>query len=90
MKTLVVYDNRGIIYYSASGDALEPQGLQFLWVEVPEGKFVSCVDVSGEEHVAVLADLPKTETQLLAEKIAELEQRNAELEDALCELSTLV
>ena len=80
MKTLIIFDNTGRIYYMASGDVVEPKGLPFLLVEIPEGKFVTGVDVSGDEPVAILEDEPKTETQLLKERIAELE-------DALCELS---
>ena len=78
--TLVIYDDTGYIYCIGSSDAREPQGLPFLWVEVPENKFISGVDVSGNEPVAILEDKPKTETQLLMERIAELE-------DAMCELS---
>ena len=80
MKTLIIFDNTGRIYYMASGDVIEPRGLPFLWVEVPDGKYIAGVDVSGDEAVAILEDEPKTETQFLNERIAELE-------DALCELS---
>ena len=81
--TLVIYDNAGTIYFIGRGVA-EPQGgLNFLWVDVPEGKEILHVDTTGETPVAVLADLPKTETQLLMERIAELE-------DALCEISMVL
>ena len=80
MKTLIIFDNTGRIYYMASGDVIEPRGLPFLWVEVPDNKVISGVDVSGEEPVAILEDKPQTEAEALAQRIAELE-------DALCELS---
>lgn len=70
MKTLVVFDNTGRIYYQAEGDVAEPQGgLQFLWVDVPEGKYLTGIDVSGKTPQAILKDVPKSETAMLSEKV---------------------
>ena len=52
MKTLVIYDNDGVIYYQASGDIREPNGLQFIWVdEVPNNKIIEKVNVETKSPV---------------------------------------
>lgn len=73
-NTLVIYDNEGWVLSQISGSipAREPVGIPFLWVEVPSGSRVIRVDVSGEEHVPVFEDIPKSDTQLLKEQVADL------------------
>lgn len=83
MDALIIYDETGYIIFQATGNLREPIGVPFMWVEVPEGKRVVGVDVSGETHVPVFADLPKSEVQLLQEKVVESEQ-------AILELSTIL
>lgn len=71
--TLIIYDSNGVIYYQSSGNVQEPSGgLQFLWVEVPQGKFVESIDTSNELHEPVFMQLPKNETELLKEKVDNL------------------
>lgn len=84
MKTLVIFDSTGKIFYQASGDVVEPQGgIQFLWVEIPEGKYLSGIDMSGEEPKAILMYKPKSETDKLKDKVS--------LQDsAIMELAELV
>mgnify|MGYP000583512251 CR=1 FL=1 len=69
MKTLIIYDQTGRIIQEMSGDVTEPVGIPFMWVEVPIGKYITGVDVSGETHVPVFADAPKSEIQLLQEQV---------------------
>lgn len=70
MKTLVIYDNTGKIFTLSTGAYTVPQGgIQHLEVEVPEGKTITGVDVSLTPHKAIIKDLPKTEVQLLQERI---------------------
>lgn len=76
MNTLVVYDNTGFIISSISGDSSlrEPVGVPFLWVDVPQGKKVTGVDLTTTPHTAMLVDTPKTEIELFKEKMqADLE-----------------
>lgn len=75
MGTLIIYDSTGFVISQASGDVREPIGIPFMWVNVPAGKRVASVDVSGETHVAVFEDLPQSQEQ----KILNLEQSVLEL-----------
>ncbi len=81
MKTLLIYDNNGRIYYQASGDYTLPQGLQYLEVEVPEGKYIAGVDVQNKS--AILEDLPVSQDQKNADDITNLQLAVAELAEQL-------
>ena len=63
MSTLIIYDSTGKIYYMASGAVTEPTGIPFLWVDVPDGKYIKSVDVSGETPAAVLENIPLSEVE---------------------------
>lgn len=79
MRTLVVYDATGYIIYQASGDVREPVGIPFLWVDVPRGKRITGVDITVTPNVAILEDIPKSETQLLKEQVDSLTVAMAEM-----------
>jgi hypothetical protein len=79
LKTLVIYDNTGRIFFNASGDVQEPVGIPFFYVDVPEGKRVIGVDVTVTPNVAILEDIPKTETQQLKEQVDSLTLALAEM-----------
>lgn len=70
---LVVYDNKGVIYFAGTGYP-QPNGIPFLNVEIPEGQYIESVDVSSEPHKPVFKTYPKPEMELLKERIAELEK----------------
>ena len=72
MEYLVIYDATGKIYYMANGDVITPQGLPYLMVTVPQNKTLKGIDVSGETPTPIFEDLPKSETEILREQIAEL------------------
>lgn len=69
---LVVYDANGVVYFAGTGFP-NPSGIPYLEVEVPEGKYFDGVDISVTPHQAKFKDIPKTEIELLKEKIQELE-----------------
>jgi len=79
MNTLIIYDEIGYIIYRAKGNVREPIGIPFMWVEVPDGKHIARVDVSGETHIPVFEDLPKSEVQLLQEQVNDLNMAMAAL-----------
>ncbi len=83
MQTLVVYDLTGQIIYEVTGNAREPIGIPFMWVSVPQGKYIARIDVSGETHIPVFEDLPKTE-------IEQLKEENTQIKLALAELGQLI
>lgn len=70
MNTLVIYDNTGYIISKESGSLREPQGgVQFMWIEVPTGKQLTKIDTSVNPHLAILEDIPLSETQLLKQQV---------------------
>lgn len=72
MKNLIIYDTSGYIISRSMGDVREPIGIPFMWVDVPEGKYVENIDVSGTKDTPIFADLPKSQMQLMQEQINEL------------------
>jgi len=84
MKTLVIYDNGGQVYLTRSGPYDIPLGgVQYLEVEVVDGKYVKSVDTSETQHKAVLEDVPLSDTELLKKRVEEQES-------ALIELASLI
>ena len=75
---IIIYDNNGKIWYNGSGMG-EPAGLPFLNVEIPEGHYIESVDVSSEPHKPVFRVYPKSDLEILKEKVATLEEQNAAL-----------
>ncbi len=67
--TLIIYDDQGEVFSNITGNYLIPQGgVQFMEVEVPNGKRVASVDVSVTPHQVVLEDIPPTEIEQLRER----------------------
>lgn len=81
MKTLIIYDLEGHIIQQISGDYRKPVGIPFLEIDVPIGKYVTSVNVETEE--AIFEDLPKSETEILRERIEEQELAILELAEML-------
>ncbi|WMJ88850.1 hypothetical protein [Anaerocolumna sp. MB42-C2] len=57
MKSLIIYDNTGKLYYQASGNVNEPIGLPFMWVEIPEGKYINRIDTLITPHQPIYWDI---------------------------------
>lgn len=74
---IVIYDNTGYIFLQGHGFP-EPQGgVQFLNVEVPEGKKLSAINMNVTPHQPVFDDVPKGKLELLEEEIAALKANQA-------------
>jgi hypothetical protein len=78
-KTLIIYDNSGKIWSNMSGNYEVPNGLPYLEEEIPVGKYLVSVDVSGEEPKVVYAEYPKSETAVLKEQVDALTLALAEM-----------
>ena len=78
-RILVIYDNTGFIVSQMSGAVREPVGIPFMWVDVPDGKYVVRIDVSTETHTPVFEDCPKSEIDQLKEQIDALTIAMAEI-----------
>lgn len=79
MSTLVIHDNEGYIISVREGEPAprEPQGVPFLWVDIPEGKKLKItngigVDVSKTPHEVILEDIPPSEIDQLKQTVADL------------------
>jgi hypothetical protein len=79
MRTLIIYDDTGFIISQMAGDVREPVGIPFLWVEVPQGIYITRVDVSEEEHKPIYENFPKSEVTLLQEQVDALNIAIAEM-----------
>ena len=75
MKTLLIYDNAGTIYYQQAGYYALPDGLPYIEAEIPAGYYAVSVDTEAKEPV--LAEIPKSAT----------DQRPAELEAQLAAIT---
>lgn len=78
MKTMIIYDTTGYIIKQVTGSPESyyiPVGIPYLELdeETYKGKIIDKIDVSVMPNVPIFLDLPKTETQILQEKIADLE-----------------
>ena len=80
MQTLIIYDSTGYIISQIQGEPLprEPQGVPFIWLDMPIGKRILItdgigVDVTVTPNVAILEDIPKTDIEIADKRIDELE-----------------
>ena len=78
-KFLVVHDTNGRILAMLGGNPLpeEPVGVPFKWVEIPEGKILTSIDVELEK--AVFQDIPPSDVEKL----------RTDLDNAILELSMM-
>lgn len=82
MKTLIIYDNTGSIYFQASGDVKEPQGgLNYLWIDLDENQYIDSVDTSGDTPVAMIKEYEKP-----VDETAELKAQINDINNVLLEL----
>lgn len=89
MKTLVIYDETGVIISQMQGSSLrEPVGIPFIWIEIPTDKTLKSIDVSETEHNPVYGDLPKPETQKLQELVDQLIIDNLNMQQQIDTLIT--
>lgn len=70
-KTLIVYDLEGNIIDIKTGNYKIPVGLPYLEVVIPDGQFVKSIDV--ENKTPIYECFPKSEIEIMKEKIQELE-----------------
>lgn len=78
--SIIIYDNNGFIFDIKTGAYKVPNGgVQYIEVEIPQGKHPVSVDMSGTEPAVVYADLPKSETALLKEQVDMLTLALAEM-----------
>jgi hypothetical protein len=68
--TRVIYDNNGYIISQMQGSNLyTPIGIPYIDIEIPTNKVAVNVDVSVTPHIAILADIPKSNLEILQETV---------------------
>lgn len=81
-KTLVIYDlNGSIIGSPITGFYKVPNGVPYIEIVVPNGKYVIGVNIETKEPI--FDDIPLSETELLSNKIDILEAEKEELKSKL-------
>lgn len=90
MSTLIIYDNEGYIISTRNGEPAprEPQGVPFLWIDIPSGKQIKYtdgigVDVTKTPHQVILEDIPPSEMELLKTENQQIKQSMAELAELI-------
>lgn len=74
---LVIYGKSdGYIYMMGHGYPTPIGGLDCIETEIPEGQMLEKIDVSGETPTPVFKDYPKSDVELLQERVKELEDQN--------------
>ena len=64
-RVLLIYDNNGRIWNQMYDMNEVPNGLPYLELEIPAGKFPISVDLTREEPSIIYGEHPKLETTVL-------------------------
>ena len=83
MKTLIIYDNTGMIWNINYGQYVLPEGLTAMITDVPEGAQVQNIDVSNETPQIVFASLPENEINRMKSEMNSLREENSMMNIAL-------
>ena len=74
MKSLVIYDATGRIWLIAHGEETAPQGLLFMFVDIPDGATLLRIDVTDLDNPKPVFDyLPETDIGRLQKAVRVLE-----------------
>lgn len=77
MKVLVIYDSTGRIWNIIYGAETVPQGLTCMWVDIPDGAQLKCIDVTDPENPkAIFTYLPESDMSKMQEQVKELHEQN--------------
>lgn len=80
MKALVIYDLSGRIWNIIYGEEIVPQGLPSIWVDIPDGAQLKCIDLTDpEEPKAIFLYLPESDIGKLQKEVKELQEKNESL-----------
>lgn len=95
MKALVIYDSiTGKIYHIIYGSDETPQGIPWMWVDIPDGAILESIDVTDSENPQPIfsykpeSDIGKLQNQvsLLSSQLEEQKAINETLQNELTNL----
>jgi hypothetical protein len=79
VKTLVLYDDTGYIYMQMTGTYRIPQaGLNYLEIEIPDGKILKSIDINVTPNIPVYENMPVPEVQVIKQQLQETQELLAE------------
>ena len=80
MKALVIYDLTGRVWNIIYGEKTVPQGLTSMWVDIPDGAQLQCIDVTNPETPkAIFSYLPESDIGKLQKEVKDLQVQNESL-----------
>ena len=86
MKALVIYDSTGRIWSIIYGEESVPQGLQCMWVDIPDGARLDHIDMTDAGNPQpVFSYLPESDIGRLQEQVKRLDGQLTEAQLALTE-----
>ena len=86
MKALVIYDDTGRIWTIVYGEEQVPQGLQCIWVDIPDGAQLDHINVTDADNPQpVFSYLPESDIGRLQEQVVSLGDQLTEAQLALTE-----
>lgn len=86
MKALVIYDDTGRIWTIVYGEEQVPQGLQCIWVDIPDGAQMDRINVTDADNPQpVFSYLPESDIGRLQEQVVSLGDQLTEAQLALNE-----
>ena len=78
---LAIYKNDGSMILITGGTMTD--GVNAIECEIPEGKYLKEIDTSVTPHQPVFEDIPKSDMELLKERVSNLEQKNEAIETGI-------
>ena len=87
MRALVIYDLSGHVWNVVYGADDAPEGLLYLWVDIPSGTNIVSVDVSDMSNPQpVFSYIEKnTDIKILQDKLVEIERKLTEVDSTVSE-----
>ena len=84
MKAIVIYDNTGRIWSIIYGEEELPQGVQAMWVDIPDGARIESIDVTDPVHPQpVFAYLPESDIGRLQADMKDAKEDIADINDRM-------
>lgn len=79
-KALVIYDATGRIWSIVYGEEEAPQGVPAMFVDVPDGASLNCIDVTDPANPKAVFDyLPESDIDKLQKQVKEMETKVTEM-----------
>ena len=65
---LVIYDSTGKVYLAGTGYPDPTGSISYMNIEIPEGKYLDSIDVSGDTPTPIFKEYPPSKMDILQEE----------------------